>query len=1424
MKRFVFTCTVLLLLGLWLAAPAAQAQDDDTKQELIILRSDNVVLPSLLDAAAFERQNPPPVLFNDIPNFHFKEDVREQIGGGGNGPDPLLGRFNPSAPTTILTQFDGADNTDNPGNVTPPDTDGDVSSDAVDRYMQMINIVTEVFDKSGTSLGGGAFPSSAFWAGFGGLCETNDNGDPIVLYDETNDRWLVSQFAFASTSTPPWLQCIAVSQTSDPLGAYNRYAYDFASFGFNDYPKFGFTTNAITMMANLFNPFFVGTFLGVADKNCMYAGNPSCVLVGANLGSNEFGFVAGDLDDAAGMAGFVPALFATAMTANGLFDIWEIDPNFANPPATTITRIERVPIATFDSDLCTATRERCVPHSGPGANLETLSGRLMHRLAIKDFGTHLSMVAAHTVDVDGAPPGVTGRTGIRWYELRSTDGGASWSLHQEGTHGPADNLWRWMPSIAINDAGDIGIGFMVSDDLLAPAIYVTGQTAAQSGSGVFDADEAVCRAGQAGSDWAGRAGDYSATNVDPDRDTFWHTNEFGRVSTSRGWGTAVCEFELVTTGNQPPTVTITAPPNGSSFTQGTSVNFTGTATDPEDGNISANINWSSDLDGGLGTGASISATLSVGVHTITASVTDLGGLSDSDQITVTIIPVGGGTNQLETVVVNNVGTAWTTVPTGNTYTDMVAVCTPNYANNTIPLVVRMRNAGSSSFEIRLQNPSNSGLSAEDVYCLVVEAGQWQLPDGRAIEAQKYLSTVTDENNAWVGEAQSYLNTYANPVVLGQVMTANDADWSVFWNQGTSRTNPPVAGALITGKTVAEDTNTNRANEDVGFVVIEAGTGSVGGSLYEAALGADIVAGVDNSPPYNYTFTQSFGGTPDFAVATQAAMDGNNGGWAYLFGASPLSATTMGLVIDEDQIGDNERAHTTEQVGYLVFGQNVDLPLTPPNQPPTVTITNPPSGSTFNQGDNISFTGTAIDPEDGNISANLTWTSSIDGSIGSGASFMTSSLSVGTHTITASVTDLGGLSDDDQISVTINAVGGGNALETVFVSGVGTGWTTVNLGNTYTSMVAVCTREYANNTLPGVVRMRNAAGSSFEIRLQNPSDTAINAEDVYCIAMEEGAGQLSDGRNIEAQKYTSTVTDENNAWVGQQQSYTNSYASPVVLGQVMTANDPDWSVFWSRGTSRTNPPSASTVYTGKHVGEDIDNTRANETVGFIVIEAGTGSLSGNLYEAALGADIVRGIDNNPPFNYTFGQSFSGAPDFAVASQAAMDGGHGSWVNFFGGTPLSATTMSLTVDEDQINDAERAHTTEQVAYLAFQTNINTTYSALQLAVEASEGIQALGFETQAEVPEAFAVTAVYPNPFSQQVTIQYGLPETAYVRMAVYNMLGQRVQTLVDGTKSEGFQTVAWDGRAADGGTLSSGVYLIRFEAGDSNQSRTVIFVR
>ncbi|MCP3902627.1 MAG: hypothetical protein GY715_03240, partial [Planctomycetes bacterium] len=101
-------------------------------------------------------------------------------------------------------------------------------------------------------------------------------------------------------------------------------------------------------------------------------------------------------------------------------------------------------------------------------------------------------------------------------------------------------------------------------------------------------------------------------------------------------------------------------------------------------------------------------------------------------------------------------------------------------------------------------------------------------------------------------------------------------------------------------------------------------------------------------------------------------------------------------------------------------QDSDASTITVNAGPSVSITAPADGAGFNAGDSVGFTGTASDPEDGDLTASLSWTSDVDGAIGSGGSFSTSALTAGAHVITASVTDAGGLSDSDAITITVNA--------------------------------------------------------------------------------------------------------------------------------------------------------------------------------------------------------------------------------------------------------------------------------------------------------------------------------------------------------------------------------------------------------------------
>ncbi len=273
---------------------------------------------------------------------------------------------------------------------------------------------------------------------------------------------------------------------------------------------------------------------------------------------------------------------------------------------------------------------------------------------------------------------------------------------------------------------------------------------------------------------------------------------------------------------------------------------------------------------------------------------------------------------------------WAVVSLDNSYTSPVVVAAVVYANNTAPVVVRVQNVTATSFEVKLQNPSDGAVAADDVHYLVIEEGKWALPDGTKIEAARVSSDGTNAYGSWASsamEAYPYQQTYTSPVVLGQVMSANDARWSAFWTNNGSQKSPPTSSAAYVGKEVAEDTVTARATEMLGVVVIETGSGSVDGVPYQSFLGADSVRGVDNGPPFSYGLS-GFSAAPQVGIVTQAAMDGGNGGWAMLYGASPLSASSIDLVIDEDQIKDTERKHTTEQVGVLVFESPVSLALTP----------------------------------------------------------------------------------------------------------------------------------------------------------------------------------------------------------------------------------------------------------------------------------------------------------------------------------------------------------------------------------------------------------------------------------------------------------------------------------------------------------------
>src|SRR5206468_9068598 len=124
----------------------------------------------------------------------------------------------------------------NVNGVLPPDTTGAAGPN---HYVQWVNLSFSIYDKATGARIHGPAAGNTLWQSLGAPCGTSNDGDPVVLYDRLAGRWVMSQFALPNYPAGPFYQCIAVSQTSDPTGAFNLYAFKISDTKLNDYPKLG---------------------------------------------------------------------------------------------------------------------------------------------------------------------------------------------------------------------------------------------------------------------------------------------------------------------------------------------------------------------------------------------------------------------------------------------------------------------------------------------------------------------------------------------------------------------------------------------------------------------------------------------------------------------------------------------------------------------------------------------------------------------------------------------------------------------------------------------------------------------------------------------------------------------------------------------------------------------------------------------------------------------------------------------------------------------------------------------------------------------------------------------------------------------------------------------------------------------------------
>ncbi|GAB4195960.1 MAG: hypothetical protein Tsb002_28920 [Wenzhouxiangellaceae bacterium] len=432
----------------------------------------------------------------------------------------------------------------------PHDANGEVGPDF---FVQTINSGgsrVQFYNKADGSTVGASFLMENLPAAAGACA--NGLGDPIPFYDEIADRWVLTEF---STQAGRSL-CVYVAQTNDPING-GWFGYQFQTPSFPDYPKYGVWHDA----------YYVGTNEATSS---LYAMEREQMLQGLPAGIQSFTIS----DPAAFSFAMIPPVDHDGIdpppaSEPGIFirhfddeahapgsnnpaadqlQIWEFEVDWATPGNTQLTGPFNIDIAEIDSEQCGFTAFACYPQPGTSTTLDPLREVVMNMPKYRNFGSHEVLLGNLTTDIDGTDHG-----GVRWFELRRV-GGGNWTLHQEGTYAPDIDdgagavEHRWMGASAMDESGNIALGYSISNDTnLFPSIAYTGREASDP-PGVMSQTETFTIVGTGNHTSSTRWGDYASMSVDPaDGCTFWLTSNYGQSGGSTAL-TQISSFRFANCG------------------------------------------------------------------------------------------------------------------------------------------------------------------------------------------------------------------------------------------------------------------------------------------------------------------------------------------------------------------------------------------------------------------------------------------------------------------------------------------------------------------------------------------------------------------------------------------------------------------------------------------------------------------------------------------------------------------------------------------------------------------------------------------------------------------------------------------------------------------------------------------------------------
>lgn len=436
---------------------------------------------------------------------------------------------------TVLSVIEGIDEAE-ANSFGRPDVNGDAGRDY---YIQIVNSTWfRLFNKDG-SPASDMINTKIFWENMG----IEPKGDPVILYDESTERWFIGEIA------GPTRLLIAVTVTSDPLGEWYLYSADLNDV---DYPKFGVWPGAFIFSAN--NSFLADYPLYAINKQQLTQGALNVDIQIIGIPKTQANALAVPMDwngrlSPPGNEMYFTRLINDTNGTSGHLEIWSLKVDWNNPKGS-VAQLSDLPVSPYYVGKCAFSGlVGCIPQPGTNVELAGFSGLPLYKAVYHNFGGYEAAVLVFFIDSNSFI------CGARWVELRRYPAG-QWAVYQEGTVAADDREGRFLGSIAMNARGDIGLGYLASGDSTYLSLRFTGRLAGDS-TGQMTVNEYEFATGSAAHTSSSLLGDYTAMNYDPVDDSFWYTGVY--MKGPDNFGTKIVNFKIRTDSADISPVALNAP-------------------------------------------------------------------------------------------------------------------------------------------------------------------------------------------------------------------------------------------------------------------------------------------------------------------------------------------------------------------------------------------------------------------------------------------------------------------------------------------------------------------------------------------------------------------------------------------------------------------------------------------------------------------------------------------------------------------------------------------------------------------------------------------------------------------------------------------------------------------------------------------------